>query len=101
MSTIDIGVAEFVDSKTPEQPAMPGMTKTPPPNYVVLRAGQTTPEIFRAETDDEAMTILQRQVRSGQTPRVYLYRLMCAEAFVASSETLSPEMLKAEQGQGV
>lgn len=90
---------DFQDSKPPEVATLPGMTKTPPPNYMVLRAGSTSPEPFRADSDEEAMTILQRQVRSGQTPIVYLYRMMCAEAFVAHSETLSLEDLQARQTQ--
>lgn len=96
---IDLAPDDFQDSKTTDQAAVPGMTKTPPPNYMVLRAGQTAPEIFRAADDEDAMNILRRQVRSGQTSIVYLYKLMCAEAFVAHSETLSPEDLNERQNQ--
>lgn len=63
------------------------------PNYVVLRQGSTSPEPLWAQSDEEATGIVRRQVRSGQTAVVRLYKLMCAEVFVPSSETLTPEQL--------
>jgi hypothetical protein len=98
MATPENLTPDFQDSKIPSSPdsptTVPGITKIPPPNYMVLRAGQTAPETFRADSDEEAMTVLKRQVRSGQTAIVYIYKLMCAEIFVASSETLGLEQIK-------
>jgi len=71
-----------------------GMSKTPPPMYAVLRAGSTTPEPLRAENDEEAMATVKRQVRTGQIPVVYLYRMVCAEVFEPTSNTLSLDELK-------
>lgn len=64
------------------------LLRTMPPMYAVLRSGSTSTEIFRANSDDEAATIMRRQVREGRTPAVFLYKLIKAEFFVPSSESL-------------
>lgn len=71
------------------------MSRTPPPNYVVLRAGSQTPERFVASSDEHAREMLQKQVRQGQTPIVYLFKLMSAEVFLPSSETLTVDQISA------
>ena len=96
---------DFQDSKPPvlvvEDPAVEteadtlraAMLRTPPPNYVVLRTGSQSPERFTAKDDADALAMLQRQVRQSKAPIVYLYKLMLAEAYVPSSETLQPEQI--------
>lgn len=89
---------DFADSKGNDATMVDGqrinVSRVAPPNYAVLRAGSTQPETLRANTDEEAASIIQRQVRNGQTQIVYLYKLLSAEAFIASSETLTPEQIK-------
>lgn len=68
--------------------------KSPPPNYVMIREG-SSPEPFYANNDEEAMSRLQKIVREGTIKIVYCYKLLCAERALASSETLTPEMLSA------
>ena len=69
----------------------------PPPNYCVIRQGTNTgPERFPADTDQEAFDTLKRQVcqGNGQVSIVYIYKLIGAEQFEATSRTLTPDDLK-------
>jgi len=79
-------------------PAAWAKSKTPPPNYVILRPGaNAAPEVFHAESDEECIARLQKLVRGGQAQStvVYCYKLMCAEEFQPSSRTLTPEDIRA------
>ena len=70
------------------------LTKSPPPNYLVLRAGSLTPERLPAQSEEEARATVQRQVRSSATKVVYLYRLVGAEVYVPSSDFVEPQDIK-------
>lgn len=67
---------------------------TLPCQYVVIRSTSGAPERFQANSDQEAMERLQKEVRAGQTPVVWCYKLMCAEVFVPSSNNLTPEAIQ-------
>lgn len=80
---------EFIDLPQP----VTFQSRVPPCQYVVLRGGSAQPERFNAYSDEEALQRLQKEVRAGQTPIVYCYKLFCAEQFVSSSETLDIKAL--------
>jgi hypothetical protein len=63
-------------------------SKAPPPQYLVLRSGSTQPERFSAADDGEALQRLQKEVRAGQSPVVYCFKLWVAEEYVAHSRTI-------------
>lgn len=65
----------------------PLVSRTPPPNYLVLRGGSTQPERFQAADDGEALNRLQKEVRAGQSPVIFCYKLWVSEEYVASSKT--------------
>ena len=71
------------------------VSKVPPCQYVVLRGDSATPELFRADNDEQAMERLQKEVRAGQTKVVYCYKLMCMETFVPSSMNIPADDIKA------
>src|ERR1035437_4352116 len=95
---IELAQDDAQDSKSPLPVTLPPGMKTLPPEYVVLRSGAQSPEIFRATSDEEAVSRMQREVRSGQTPIVHLYKLMSSELFLPHSETLTPLELKERLG---
>lgn len=68
-------------------------SRVPPCQYVVLRGGSAQPERFNANSDEEALARLQKEVRAGQTTIVYCYKLFCAEQFVPSSKTITGDEL--------
>ena len=67
--------------------------KVSAPLYIVMRGNNTTPERFHADDDIDARQRLQREVRAGQNSIVYLYKLLCAEKFVPSSENIPVDKL--------
>ncbi len=71
------------------------ITRVPPSQYCVLRAGSQAPEIMFASDDDQAWSQLQRQVRNGGIKGAYLYKMVGAEIFEPSSRRLSPEEVRA------
>jgi hypothetical protein len=74
-------------SSTADHTSPTGESRTPPPNYLVLRAGSTQPDRFHASTDADAIERLKREVRAGKTPVVYCYKLWLFEEFVPDSKT--------------
>jgi hypothetical protein len=70
------------------------VSKVPPCQYVVLRGDSATPELFRADNDEQALERLQKEVRAGQTKVVYCYKLMCMEIFVPSSTNIQADDIK-------
>jgi hypothetical protein len=85
---------EPIPATPPSDTSQPYVTRTPPCGYCVLRAGQTTPERFNAFSDEDAIARLQKEVRTSQTPIVYLYKLLLAEQFQSSSYTLDRSSLE-------
>jgi len=81
---------EFQDSNLSEG-GKERVSNVPPSLYV--KAVGTELSILRADSDEDAKKILQRQVRSGQTPLACVYKLMFAEAFDPSSVSLTPEQV--------
>lgn len=86
---VDYNVPMVMESTEPSK----SEGKSPPCTYVVIRGGGVTPEKFQASGDEEAKSRLRKEVRAGQIPIVYCYKLWCAEEFVSSSKTLSVEDL--------
>ncbi len=91
-----------------DTPAMPTeqvtssvLTKTAVSKYYVLRSGAQTPEPLRANDDEEIMELIRRQIRKDQTPIVYVYKLLCAEAYTPSSVTLTVEEIEARTAKAV
>jgi hypothetical protein len=66
-----------------------------PARYSVLRDGSTTPEVFIAFSDEDALKRIRTQVRSGGCKAIYLYKLMAFEAFESSSVTVTGVDLEA------
>lgn len=60
-------------------------SKKPPPLYAILRDGTTSPEVFHAATDEEALQRIKKMVRLGDCKSMYLYKLFAAEIYVSSS----------------
>ena len=89
---------EFQDSVIPGliAEAAERPSNLPPPLYVKVTG--TKADLMRADSDEEAKAVVQRQVRSGQTPMVCVYKLLFAEQFEPSSVTLTPEELLAQYG---
>lgn len=90
----------FQDSKPlvdQEAPKASAINNIQPPDFLILRSGQQTPERFINGTLDEAKATAQRQVRqsNGATKRVFVYQLVFAEQHMSSSETLDLEGIKA------
>lgn len=78
---------------TPREEIKPEVEAKPTVNvvqYVVLRAKQTQPEILIASSDEEAWETVDKQVRMGKTPVVYLFKLLGASCYQPSSVHLSP-----------
>lgn len=65
------------------------------PNYVVVRSGNKFEPLF-ADNDEQMREIIQRQVRTGQVPAMYVYKLFTAELFEPSSRNVegTPEEIK-------
>ncbi len=80
-------VDPVVNGSSPDDSTSATATRTPPPQYGVLRAGSTQLERFHAASDEEALSRLQREVRAGQAPVIWCYKLWVSEEFVPSSRT--------------
>lgn len=71
-------------------------SRVPPPLYVVRRGHSGPPELLNAASDEEAKARIQKEVRAGQVPVVYCYKLWLAEEFTPSSNTLDLEAILAK-----
>ena len=60
-------------------------------HFLVVREGQT-PEVMMASSRDEALSILERQVKAGQAKWAALYVLDCGVAYKPSVEKVMPDM---------
>ena len=79
---------DFTDSKTPNVVAL-RTTGKPPPRYVVLRPAQNPEPLAVTVLDHEAMmAVVERQVKEGQLPVVYVYELVQAVKYVPSTEVI-------------